>query len=354
MPPLVSVVLPVYNGEEFLSQAVDSMLAQTFTDYELIVVDDGSTDRTAALLKGYQDSRLTVYRHDRNEGLVAALNTGWQQAGGTLIAIMNADDVSLPDRLAQQTAFLQAHPQIGLLGSAVERIDRSGAFQSFWPRATLPGVVRWELFFKSPFVHPTVMMRRSLLAEVGGYRQEARDAEDFDLWVRMVSVTQAANLPAALLRYRLWPGSISMQRRQSMETHSIAICRATMSRGLGRMLSLRETAMLRRLDSRATGELPVTVEDVRHVAALVFELQRRYVAESSLTALERQQIDASVARKLVALGRCAWSIDHGEAVRLFVAALRLLPEKPLLVPRAWRALQARRHSRNLKRPDGGA
>ncbi len=342
MTPLVSVVLPVYNGAAFLSEALDSLFAQTFTDYELIVIDDGSTDRTSEILQQVQDSRLTVYRHAQNQGLVAALNSGWQQASGSYIAIMNADDVCLPERLAQQTAFLNRHPDVGLLGTATEAINHAGEFQRLNLSLTQPGVIGWELFFKCPLAHPTVMIRRSLLVQTGGYRQERRYAEDYDLWTKIAPLTRMANLPDVLLRYRVWPETITARNRQPMEIQSTLICQEIVSRGLDRDISLRDAAILRRLHHRDAGEAPATPDDVRRATAVLLELHRRYLKSTSLTRPEQQQVAASVARKLLVLAHYALSVDRRQAWGLFVTAVQTKPDKLHMIARAWNKRRARK------------
>src|SRR5262249_44526169 len=169
--PLVSVVMPVYNGERFVVEAVRSILAQTFRDFECLVVDDGSTDRTPELLAAEQarDPRLVVHRQPANLGFREALTTGCALARGELIARMDADDISLPTRLERQVAFLQTHPKVGVVGSAVQFLDDRGAPGAIKLNPLGSGLAAWSMVFFNSLVHPSVTLRRAALEAAGGY-----------------------------------------------------------------------------------------------------------------------------------------------------------------------------------------
>ncbi len=200
VPPVVSVVLPVYNGALYLRAALDSMWAQTFTDFELIVVDDGSTDTTPAILAECADPRLVVQRMETNTGLPAALNRGLAAARGTYIARMDADDVSLPERLARQVAYLQAHPALDVLGTGYTAITTDG--QPLFTHQPPPthGQIAWNLLFFNPVT--LIMARRDVLVAAGGYSVDFPVAQDYELWTRLIDHAQFANLPDPLFLYR--------------------------------------------------------------------------------------------------------------------------------------------------------
>lgn len=233
--PQVSVLMPVYNGARYLRAAVDSILSQTLRDFELIAVDDGSTDGSGSLLADYQaqDARLRLLRQPSNQGIVAALNLGLQQARGEFIARMDCDDISHPDRLARQVAFLQAHPQVGMLGTDALFIDPDGRrlARMGHPREDLS--IRWTSLLANFFFHPTLMFRRSILVENGLlYRAEFTGAEDYDLWVRMLPTTRAANLPLPLVRYRVHPHSLSSRKELDQADKHVLISRDHLDRVL--------------------------------------------------------------------------------------------------------------------------
>jgi glycosyltransferase involved in cell wall biosynthesis len=200
-PPAVSVLLPVHNGERFLRDALDSVLAQNLTDIEVLVVDDGSTDGTRALLAAHRDERLRVLGQE-HAGLVAALERAVREARAPLLARMDADDVSLPERLQRQAAFLEANPRVGLVGCGVEVIDESGRAEGTVLLPLGDGDLRRRLLLRNPFTHGSVVLRREALEEAGGYCAGHGANEDYDLWRRIARRWELAAVPEVLYRYR--------------------------------------------------------------------------------------------------------------------------------------------------------
>jgi GT2 family glycosyltransferase/glycosyltransferase involved in cell wall biosynthesis len=210
--PRVSVVMPVYNAGRYLAPAVESVLAQTFRDFEFIIVDDGSTDSSLEVLRAYekQDARIRFISRP-NTGLVGALNDGIAAARGEFIARMDADDVSLPARLERQVEILQSDAECLAVGSDVLFIDPEGApLIRRNPPLQHAGIVAELLEGNGgALIHPSVVFRRDALVACGGYREEAIHLEDFDLYLRLMSHGRLANLPEALLLYRQHPASIN-------------------------------------------------------------------------------------------------------------------------------------------------
>ena len=202
--PPVSVVMPVYNSAHVVADAVESILHQTFGDFEFIIVDDGSTDSTEEILREYAalDGRIKLYNQE-NCGLIASLNRYCRVANGKYIARMDADDISLPARLEKQFRYLEAHSEVGVLGTWIQDVDSNRTPIIEWPVPADPVVVRWFLFFGNCIAHPSVMMRRELLDRLGYYRPSAIHVEDYDLWIRAAEVTGLANLPEVLVQYRI-------------------------------------------------------------------------------------------------------------------------------------------------------
>ena len=219
--PGVSVVMAVYNAEPWLSEAVESVLGQTFGDFEFVVIDDGSSDATPEILRRFHDSRLRVTRQHQS-GQTPALNHALRLSQGALIARMDGDDVALPDRLARQVAFLDAHPEVGLLGTACHEISASGAVLR---TITPPGddhAVRRLLIRKNPFTHSSVMFRRAVLDASGWYDERFVVAQDYDLWLRMSRLTRLANLSEPLVLRRLAPGRLSSARESTRIRDEVA------------------------------------------------------------------------------------------------------------------------------------
>lgn len=222
--PRVSVIMPVYNGGRFLASALDSVLAQTFRDFELIALDDGSTDGSGDVLDNYAslDSRMRVI-HQANQGLVSALNLGLELAIGEYIARMDADDLCSPIRFEKQVACLDAHPAISVLGTQTHTIHSDGHSLGISQYPLTPFLLRWTMLLHSAIAHPTIMARRERLLHYGGYEAEYAHAEDYALWTRMAITDDLANLPDVLFTYRWSNNNISTRYRsvQLMKSASI-------------------------------------------------------------------------------------------------------------------------------------
>ena len=222
--PLVSVVMPVYNGEKYLSEAVESILNQSFSNFELIIINDGSTDNTVGIIDKYrkQDRRIKLISHSENNGIVHSLNQGLKMAQGKYIARMDSDDISFSDRLEKQVGYMESNPQIGILGGAVIYIDTTGRELSRMDHPSDDISIRWTCLLNNVFFHPTVMIRRSILIEKElTYKFNFQSVEDYALWVELLEHTQGANLDQVLINYRLHPGSItSISRNEQITKHN--------------------------------------------------------------------------------------------------------------------------------------
>jgi glycosyltransferase involved in cell wall biosynthesis len=207
--PDVTVLMPVYNGERHLAAAIDSILSQTHRNFEFLIVDDGSTDRSAEIAAACRDDRIRVIRLGRNRGLSAALNEGLAAAGAPRIARQDADDISEPDRLARQLAFMDEHPNVALLGTQGTVIAEDGRVNGVVSRPVGRDSMRWFSIFDNPFIHTSVMFRTAVARDAGGY-DAAYDpfSQDYDLWCRIAAHHEVANLEQRLIRYRVSGSSI--------------------------------------------------------------------------------------------------------------------------------------------------
>lgn len=202
--PRVTVLMPVYNAALHLREAIDSILGQTFQDFEFLILDDGSTDDSAAIVRSYADPRIRFVQNGCNLKLTATLNRGLDLAEGEYIARMDADDISLPQRLAKQKAFLDASPNIGIVGVWAQAFGDAG-FKI--PHPAEPERIRAKLLFDSALVHPAVMMRRAFLDRHGLRYAPLGHFEDYELWQRAIRLFPIANIPEYLFRYRVSGGS---------------------------------------------------------------------------------------------------------------------------------------------------
>ena len=234
--PVVSVVMSVHNGERFLREAVESILGQSFRDFEFITIDDGSTDCTAAILSSYQrnDPRVRVY-HQENRGLIESLNRGCGVARGKYIARMDADDVAVRDRLMRQVDFMETHREIAVLGGAVEVINAAGESLATYRNPAKDDEIKSELLQGGcPLWHPAVLMRSHVFRSVGGYRRNVVDAEDLDLWLRIADHYQLGNLEAIVLRYRRHDAQVSVRKFKQQVFSNLAARIATSARRSGK------------------------------------------------------------------------------------------------------------------------
>jgi glycosyltransferase involved in cell wall biosynthesis len=217
--PRVSVITCVYNGERFLRRAIESILGQSFGDFEYWLVDDCSTDHSRDIIRSYlHDPRVHLLSTPGNVGTYAAANLALERARAGYVARMDADDLSLPRRLEMQVAFLDTHRNVGLLGSAYQAIDEEGALVD----RSDPIVIgcrdlRWTLLFRNCIVHSTVMYRREIAARVG-YYPTGRYGRDYDLWLKMSQITEIAQLPVVTVQYRINRRGITATQRQARDT----------------------------------------------------------------------------------------------------------------------------------------
>ena len=235
----VSVYMIVHNGSRFIRAAVDSILAQSFPDFEFVVVDDGSTDETADILNSYRDGRLRVV-HQPHCGGPRASNRALAECKGDLIARIDADDIALPDRIARQVEFLRRNPDVGMVSSNYLHIDENE--EPLW-EVRLPeshsDLLR-QLWLRNRILHSATMIRRSVVEAVGNYDEILRFAQDYDFWLRIASRFKLANLPQILAKKRLHGGATRLSsNRQNMQCFLLVRRRAAEMYGLGWIYRIR-------------------------------------------------------------------------------------------------------------------
>jgi glycosyltransferase involved in cell wall biosynthesis len=217
MTPRVSVLMPVYNGEAYLVEAVRSILSQTFSDFEFVIVNDGSTDRTQKIISSFTDSRIRVLDNEKNLGIIESLNRGVQSCDGEYIARMDADDVSLPDRLRAQVSFLDMHPNLQVVGTQMTLVNECGTALKTVRQPLSHTALAFLALFNSPLFHPTIMARAKILKE-NPYDPAYRHAEDYELWSRLLMKScHLARLDTPFLRYRSHGASISKQNLEAQQ-----------------------------------------------------------------------------------------------------------------------------------------
>jgi len=293
LPPRVSVLMAVWNEARYIEEAVESILGQTVWDLELVVVNDGSTDGTAELLRRCRDARLKVLDQD-NTGLWAALNRGLREVRGHLVARMDGDDITHPRRLRYQIDFLEANPAVAVVGSACYKVDASGRIVMLYDVPTDDRTIKRRLPRFSQFVHPSVLVRRAALERVGGYRHH--EAEDYDLFLRISERFDVANLDRPLHRLRR-TGTTRVARFEREIVDSVRQCALLSQRRCIEGLDYEADPTRRQRPIRG---LPL--------ADLRWSERRPY------------------ARTLHALGEALVDTDRATARRLFARASLLAPE----------------------------
>ncbi|MDX2302415.1 MAG: glycosyltransferase family 2 protein [Microscillaceae bacterium] len=212
-PPLVTVLMPVYNAGFYLHEAISSILNQTYSNFEFLIFNDGSTDQSKSIILSFHDTRIKFFDHPENFGHLKHLNTGIQMAQGKYIIRADADDLNYPQRIEKQISFLEANPHIGLCGSWVEIINTNGEPKYLQKYYVDDAFVRAHLFWSVAILHPTAVLRKSVLEQYSlNYKAEWYLAEDYALWIEMASCCCLANIPEALVQVRKHDQNISKTR----------------------------------------------------------------------------------------------------------------------------------------------
>jgi len=314
--PPVSVLMTVYNAEPFLHEAIQSILNQSFGDFEFIVIDNASTDASREILASYSDPRLRLFYNSENMGPPRALNKGLRMAKGEYVARMDADDVALPGRLAKQFDFMARNPDCAALGTQIMLLDHNGRrIYAPWMPVT-PDEIRWKLMFTSPLAHSSVMMRKECLLNADGYDECFRYAPDYDLWSRLVRRGhRLANLPDLLGLIRIHGIADGVTAVQSDLIDEVA-----------------------RISARNINDylgIPITVDEARRMVLLVNYLrcpsedsplaqQTLETIASACAAAVGQEVKGYYGRTLIRLAMSPGKISSFRRIGLFVKGLGLV------------------------------
>lgn len=222
---IVSIVMAVYNGEKYLKEAIESVLQQSFSDFELIIINDGSTDSSEEIINNYlYDERIVYIKNEENLGLVSSLNRGIAISKGEYIARMDCDDMMNKDRLKIQYEFMCANSNVGVLGSNINIINSNSQVIGRWDFPNTNDELKRIMLRKCPFSHPTVMIRKAHLNSLDGpYRKKYPSSEDYDLWIRLHKITDFHSLPQQLLNYRLHDEQITSKKIKSVSYDTLKL-----------------------------------------------------------------------------------------------------------------------------------
>lgn len=219
--PKISVILPVYNASFYIATAIKSILKQTFGDFELIIINDGSTDETQLILNKSRDKRIKILINKKSRGVAGALNQALKLANGTYIARMDADDISKPQRLEEQIKFLERNLQYAGVGSWIQTINADGKLLKVVRYPSDYRFIKKRMLVANFFAHPAMMLRKKVIDEIGGYDEKLNGAEDYDLFIRICAVYQMTNIPHVLLLHRLFNRQVTHKHMKHTELQAL-------------------------------------------------------------------------------------------------------------------------------------
>ncbi len=207
--PEVSIIMPVYNGSKYVAKAIESILGQTFTNFEFLIIDNASEDNTLEIISSFKDPRIKLIKNPRNLHLIKSLNIGLEISRGKYVARMDHDDISLPRRLEVEHNFLEQHPTVAIVGTWSIIIDGNDTPIKIHKNPTGSNVIKYELLFGNTTTHPSIMMRKDIIIEAKGYDEKWLNTEDYNLYSRVIQSHEIANIPEPLLYYRTHGSSLT-------------------------------------------------------------------------------------------------------------------------------------------------
>ncbi len=304
-PPLVSVVMAVYNGEQFLQEAIDSILGQSFTEFEFIIVDDGSEDQSNSILQKIRDTRVVLVKNPSNMGQSTALNKAIKLSKGKYIARCDADDISLENRLFEQFTFMDSNSHIGITGTGYTEIDEKGNEGKTFIYPQNKVEIKWKTLFGPVFPHPTVMIRSELIERFSPFYNESyQTTQDYELWSRLLEYTKGTNLPKPLVKYRRHGKAVSTKKIEMQDENRLRISAKGIAKLLpGRSISIRTAKLCNEL---RIGNLSLIKDTIKPLDFVHFkELIQAFIKENSsvssewkesqlyplLTTLEKEMMD---------------------------------------------------------------
>lgn len=319
--PDISVILTVLNGERYISASIDSILNQTFRNFELIIINDGSTDTTSDIIKSYPDSRIVYLQNETNCGIPKSLNRGLNIARGRYIAIMDADDISMPERFSKQFEFLENNPEVGVCGTWINIIDKNGNFVCNSRYPVFSNVISCFLLFYCCIANPTSMYRKKIIHEIGNYDAEFIAAMDYDLWTRVNEHYRIINLPEFLLNYRIHGGGIS-QNREKRYHEDYRIRKNAIGCFLGNSLSSEEEWAL---NEWIKPNSKMRLDDIFLIDNLILKIYKKTLLTHNLSHDELEEINIYFANQAINLAWLSKPISKIASVKLIIRGVKYHP-----------------------------
>lgn len=326
--------MSVYNGERYLQESIDSILTQTFENFELLIINDGSTDNTRNIILSYNNPRIRLVNNESNLGLTQSLNKGLELAQGEFIARQDGDDISEPERLAKQVAFLETHSEVALVGSWYKEIDSQGRLIGECSLPCDSTRIRWEILFYCPFVHSAVMFRKHIIAEqIGFYNEAFSYAQDYDLWWRITRNLKVANLKEYLMKLRINPLSMTATYGNIVDDEPLQIKLNNIGHLLGwnEVKQWDDTVDIKAITSLWLGELEKLKElnrkqfntTIEQILRIHHDFCQYYKLEQQECKQHRQEIVIQLSNQLLILVNYFVVQDRLTAWWLFIEAYRL-------------------------------
>lgn len=308
--PLVSVVMPVFNAEKTVVKAAKSILRQSYENFELLIIDDGSTDQSISLVGKIKDRRIKIVKNTINRGVVAVLNDALEIASGDIVARQDSDDESVARRLEKQVRILKDEPGLVAVGSALRIVDENDRKVGTWSYPASSVLSRWQVLFKTPLAHSVAMYRKGPVCEIGGYSDAYRHAEDYHLWSRLSEIGGLRSIEEPLLKYSIASGGVSRKNADEQREIHCRIAQENILKKTGLRFSMREIKKLCFLSDDAN--VSVDSADVREVVEALSK-----IFENFKEAEKFQGFEGSIARDCVnRVSSCIKRVQFGERLKL--------------------------------------
>ncbi|MGA2819808.1 MAG: glycosyltransferase [Anaerolineales bacterium] len=307
--PKVTVVMPVYNGERFLGQAIESILGQTYSNFELFIVDDASTDGSVDIIRSYQDARIRLIQNASNRGPAYSRNIALNQGRGQYAASLDADDVACLTRLQMEASYLDEHPDVALVAGTGEAIDETGRSLGINLPLRNDVAIRWRLLFRNTINGGTVMYRRALALQAGGYDERFTPAEDYLLWVKLAKFGSIFNLDEVLTRVRQNPRSLTHSRPIELRERTLSVVQRSVTDLLGFEVAPEVAAFLNGSSFGADRDVARNGYDV------YWQCLRSFALRKATRKADRALLFDLVLQDLLVLGR-ECEAERGHALRI--------------------------------------
>lgn len=323
--PLISVILPVFNGEDHLAECIESVLYQSYTNFEFVIVDDASTDSTPQILKKYsnQDERIRVITNPVNQKQTISANTACKKSVGKYVARMDADDIALPKRFEKQFEFLEANPNVGMVGSWTDTISDNGKVIGNWKTSAEHNVLIWDLLFGASFAHSSVMIKKNSIKQVGFY--QLPQAEDYDLWSRISRIADVANIPEILQQKRVWSGQLALRVIPKNRDCTLQIMQNNMRLLLNNSsIDLELVKVIHSVIEKNQLELDSNI--ITKTTSLINALYDTYISKINLSKIEKKKVTVDVFQILYQLANLQFSANILKALGEYLYLVYRFPK----------------------------